>query len=1789
MEEITRLKRTRAAHRGLVTRLIPRINEALDHFVPNEKKDLLKFKKNLEEKAIILKELDGKILEIVVASSEGEDEILREAEEAATVMDEIDDSIIRIQLKMESNSISPAISVESIATNFSANSRKAISAKPPKLELQQFDGKPQNWSEFWDSFCSAVEDNEDLSDAVKFQYLRKSLLEPARSVVSGFKITGENYRAAIDLLKQRYARPALIKRAHINEMLNAAGVFNERNVTKMKSLHDKVETHLRGLESMGIDQDTFASIVVPVLFEKIPQSVRLNMVRSAEQSHLEWNVTDFLSSLQKELDVRELHEPIFKGNPHSTEEPRVFRRHADRVKEGTATALLSWAEVKRCAFCQEEHHETKCMNVKDINTRKSILKNYGRCFICLRKGHRAMNCRSKVNCSQCKKRHNTALCNFRDESREDDHRPPSLPAAECINIASCVQENKDLSCATAALQTAQALINGDRDIRVRVLFDSGSQKSFITTQAAKMAGLHPIRRERLGIKVFGSDEGKYEERDLVVFDLMNVEGGERVRMSAFIVENISDIPNIHVESIKKGYKHLSKIWFSDVDSKQSRLELDILIGSNFLWNFQGQQTIRGGIDEPVAVNTKLGWVISGPLKGKITENSEDCISTLFCIENDEVYFAGIEKPNSLDKDVGKLWDLDSVGVRPVDTVYTDVIDNITFTGKRYAVGLPWKVGHKQLPSNYSNCFSRLKSQIKKLQNHPDLLNECHKIVKDQEERGIIEKVSELPAAEREYYMPNQIVVREHAETTKVRMVFDASSKEGKRGTSLNDCLHVGPSLTPMLFEILIRFREHNVALVGDIEKAFLNVEIDPTDRDSLRFLWVREDGGELSPIVYRFNRMVFGVNSSPFLLNAVIRYHLDKLKETDPGLAITLSENFFVDDLCAGAKSLAAAKELYVKSKQSMLQAGFKLRKWKSNNEELREHIANNESQEHTLPRVKNSEKVASEPGKNTTTVLGIGWDFISDKLEVNIDKMKIDGTIITKRLLLSSIAKVFDPLGFVSPVTVIGKALFQDLCRVKCDWDDELPFEKCKIWEELVKDSDAVKSVAVPRGIHKPYLNENVKYALHGFGDASTKAYCAVIYLVSETEDGQKHSRLVCSKTRLAPLKGLTIPRLELMSGKILAQLMDTVKIALSNQIEISEVKYWLDSKTALYWIYNAGEWKQFVQQRVNEILRISKKSSWNHCPGKENPADLGSRGVLASKLIRNPLWWEGPCWLTQGEELWPNCSDFGEKNEALEEKKKSIVVLGTIELSRNDLENSIDISRFSSFNRLLRVTAWVLRFVKNIKLKQSENRELREITTSEMQEAEDLWIKQAQMHCRDEKSKPMIASLGVYSDAGILRCKGRLEHTELDYETKYPILLPKMHRLTELIVKDCHHRVKHLKVRATLADVRAKYWIPRGRQLVKQIIHKCMNCKRHDNKPFDSPTTGALPTFRVQVSDPFSKIGVDFAGPLFIKTSAKRIEKAYIALFTCSVTRAVHLELVADMSVNTFLRSFRRFTARRGMPTLVYSDNAKTFKASANLMKQLKVNSEFLGFLQNERIEWKFNLERTPWWGGFYERMVGTVKRCLKKIIGKAKLDHDELNTILIEIEGVLNSRPITYLYEELEAEPLTPSHLMFGRRLTTLPIKRNLENCHVDVNFPKRYRYLVSKLSHFWNRWQHEYLVDLREQHKLGGKKHDIQVGDCVLVQDENVKRQLWKTGLIDSLVKGKDGVVRGVKLRVISGKKSSFLFRPLQKLIPLEVKCEEGQKCERKDNELRPRPKQRAAALDARWRTKFHLDS
>ena len=278
-------------------------------------------------------------------------------------------------------------------------------------------------------------------------------------------------------------------------------------------------------------------------------------------------------------------------------------------------------------------------------------------------------------------------------------------------------------------------------------------------------------------------------------------------------------------------------------------------------------------------------------------------------------------------------------------------------------------------------------------------------------------------------------------------------------------------------------------------------------------------------------------------------------------------------------------------------------------------------------------------------------------------------------------------------------------------------------------------------------------------------------------------------------------------------------------------------------------------------------------------------------------------------------------------------------------------------------------------------------------------------------------------------------MENSDLDLESKYPIILPKEHKLAQLIVLDCHEKVHHVKVRATLAELRSRFWITRGRQFVKKILKPCFRCRYLEGKSFNAPATAALPDFRVAEAPPFSTTGVDFAGPLFVKAKSGEMVKSYICLFSCFITRAVKLELVSDLATATFVNCLRRFCARKGTPVRIVSDNAKTFKATSRLLHEILSADEVTDLLVSKRITWRFNLDRSPWWGGAFERMVGSVKRCLRKALGNARLTQDEMNTVLAEVEATLNSRPLTYQYEEFDAQVLTPSHLLVGRRISPL----------------------------------------------------------------------------------------------------------------------------------------------------------
>ena len=385
-------------------------------------------------------------------------------------------------------------------------------------------------------------------------------------------------------------------------------------------------------------------------------------------------------------------------------------------------------------------------------------------------------------------------------------------------------------------------------------------------------------------------------------------------------------------------------------------------------------------------------------------------------------------------------------------------------------------------------------------------------------------------------------------------------------------------------------------------------------------------------------------------------------------------------------------------------------------------------------------------------------------------------------------------------------------------------------------------------------------------------------------------------------------------------------------------------------------------------------------------------------------------------------------------------------------------------------------------------------------------------------------------------------MEPTDIPLATRHPILISKHHHFTVLVVRSAHERVKHNGVKETLSEIRARYWIVKGRHFVRLLLHKCVMCRKFDGVPHHVPPPPPLPDFRVNPEPPFTYTGVDFAGPLYVKTSQLlNSNKVWICLYTCCIVRAVHLDIVPDMTAETFIRSFKRFTARRGFPRNLVSDNAKTFKSAAKMINAVVNHPEVQRHFAEIRMEWSFNVEKAPWTGGVFERMVRSTKRCLKKTIGRATLAYDELLTAVTEVEGILNSRPLSYVSTEDTEEPLTPSHLLIGRRVLSLPdsmLGQEMDDFEVSPgHLSKRVKYLNKTLDHFWKRWTTEYLLELRDSHRYHGRDRtssddSIREGDVVLVHCEDRHRGFWRLARVESLKTGSDGRIRSATVRVHS---------------------------------------------------------
>ena len=670
------------------------------------------------------------------------------------------------------------------------------------------------------------------------------------------------------------------------------------------------------------------------------------------------------------------------------------------------------------------------------------------------------------------------------------------------------------------------------------------------------------------------------------------------------------------------------------------MAVDLLIGLDFYWDFVTGK-VRRGESGPAAIHTRFGWVLSGVTPLPRSPNTSHSFLTTHVLK-----IATSQAPKeSLEDILHSFWRLESLGIESMEkTVLEGFVQSNCFKDGRYEVRLPWKEPHPPLPDNYKLSHRCLESLLHRLKHDPAVQQEYDTIIKTQIQQGIVEEVdqSHKPLGE-VHYLPHHAVIRKDESTTKLRIVYDASAKS--TGCSLNECLHKGPKFDQKILDILLRFRTYPIALTANIEKVFLMISVSEQDRDALRFLWVDNVYSKDPKILtLRFARVVFGLSASPFLLNATLQHHLHQYSSTHPEVVRLLVNSTYVDDIVCVARDEQQAYQLYETSKELFKQGGFNLRKFVTNSKSLQERINTQESsgltvQELHPPVRANDDTYTKEmfgtmqfiqPGEQR--ILGVHWDVTTDQLYFRLTDVAwlASELVPTKRNLIATVGKFYDPVGFLSPIVIKFKILLQEICRKNIDWDERLSEELLHCWDALVSELQCSPVMTLDRCFFHDTTSVISSCSLQGFCDASKEAYAVVIYLVMEINH-ERSVRFVTSKTRVSPLKTQTIPRLELLAALLLARLMNSVTSCLEPELNLTEPLCYTDSEIALYWIRGDTKvWKQFVQRRVMEIREHLPSSCWRHCPGVENPADLPSRGLAPFELANSKLWIHGPKWLT-------------------------------------------------------------------------------------------------------------------------------------------------------------------------------------------------------------------------------------------------------------------------------------------------------------------------------------------------------------------------------------------------------------------------------------------------------------------------------------------------------------------------------------------------------------------------------
>lgn len=1574
----------------------------------------------------------------------------------------------------------------------SANTEKLAEACTFKLEkpkLPVFAGNVRDYAIFRSDFKHAIEAKYSKRDAITL--LRTCLRDKPLELIKGI---GSDYDAAWEYLDSIYGDPRFVSDTVTQDIVQFKALQDGEDARFCDLVH-LVKRCYNTLKEVGLPGDMNNSHMLSIIERKMCADDRKVWARDLEKEKKPATLEALMNWMNVEMKSRMRATAPIRMGPPGKRPVHHFRSDNDKPV---------W---HKCWLCRSSSHwPDQCPKFTSlsIEDRIATAKANHLCFSCLKRagrGHTVDNCKRK---QQCTKLENGTRCP--QQHHQLLHKSNSVK----ISVATTTSPSEAiLPVLSANIGSANGLFKCGN-----VLLDSGAQVSLIRQDTAETLGLKGRDVSITITKVGGEDETmKTKEYNV---QLTCIDNNKRFTIKAIGIHSISD----QIPAVKTS--HLPEVLgVPNTKFRRGKGHVDLLIGIDHALMHAGETR---QVDHLLARKSPLGWVVFG---GKPEQISD--VTNILHVK----YASPV--------DLTDFWTTETMGVA-VKPCVCDA-DKLTQTEREEAeliekscikvenqwmIPYPWRKDPNLLPDNRGLAIKRLESTERRLKRNPEQAEAYCKQMGEMESMKFARKLSKEEQDRYHgpvHYIPHHAVLRPDKKSTPVRIVFNSSS--AFQGHALNDYWKKGPDLLNGIFGVVLRFREKEVAVLGDISKMYHRILIPERDQHVHRFLW-RDMETDREPDTYVKTVLTFGDKPAPAMAQIALRKTAQENKASYPEAAEVLTNNTYMDDICESLDTEKEARKLTNDIDTVLKTGGFNVKEWISN-KMLKEKV--NGDSEKDINMFKGDEE----------KVLGTLWNLKTDKFHFRVaaDLLKLRESPdhkqkITKRMILSQVARIYDPIGFAAAFIIRTKIGMQRLWQLGLDWDDEVPLAVQESWISLFQEIKELDSVSFERCLTVGNAVEPPMLCV--FADASQEALGACAYARQRKDDNTYAVKFIAAKSRVSPLKQLTIPRLELQAAVLASRLAKSIQQ--ESRIQFKDVKFFTDSTITLAWIQSPSRsFKPFVSSRVGEIQSNTDPNQWKHIPSEDNVADDLSRGIRIDEL--QGRWKNGPEFLYLPESQWPITTAPPVPNADMERRQMQILTAVTAP----KVSNAIDPRKFSSWRKLIRVTARIRRLAVKIRLrKYDQHGKEGSLTPEELQQAELYWINQAQTTLYSRLNRGEFKSLSPFKDEnGIIRVGGRVDEAIVSYETRHPALLPSDHWISVLITRHAH-QYGHSGVAATTGKTRRKFWILKATKLSKSVKSKCVFCREMAHKA-ETQLMADLPVLRLAPhTPPFYYTACDYFGPYNVKIGRSKTAKHYGVIFTCLNTRAVHLELAVDLTTMEFIQVLRRFFSIRGYPAVILSDNGTQMVGAANELKEMVKDldgDQLQEFCGEKSIKWIFTTPAAPHQNGCAEALVKSCKRSLKIAIGEQLLTPFELYTCLLEVANLLNQRPIGRIPNDPDdGAYLCPNDMLLGRATPEVP-----QGPFKDTRNPrKRVEFVQRIVDSFWKRWTRDVFPTLVPRKRWHVQNRNVQVGDIVTLANQNAVRGKWAVGRITKVYPGADGRVRNVTVKTATGEYS----RPVTKI-------------------------------------------